>query len=238
MKYPKINTLWKRDENNKFNIIEGDFSCQEFDAIKKWHITEKVDGTNIRVYFKPIPNTIEFKGRTDEADIPKFLLEALDGIFTTKKLLEVFPTGKEIVLYGEGYGNKIQSVGKKYREDNSFILFDVVVDGCWLERRNVENIAKKLEIDIVPSLGIRTIQEVISLVKGTLSSAISKQMLNSEGIVARSEPLMLFRDGSPIMWKLKSKDYLKLERTLSQNNKKEDGFPPTPKGKGIQPTIL
>ena len=232
MKYPKINTLWKRDENNKFNIIEGDYSCQEFDAIKKWHITEKIDGTNIRVYFNPIPNTIEFKGRTDEADIPKFLLKALFGIFTTKKLLEVFPTGKEIVLYGEGYGNKIQSVGKKYREDNSFILFDVVVDGWWLERRNVEDIAKKLKIDVVPSLGIRTIQEVVSLVKGTFPSAISQQVLNSEGIVARSEPLMLFRDGSPIMWKLKSKDYLKLERTLSQKNKKEDGVPPTPKGDG------
>ena len=26
--------------------------------------------------------------------------------------------------------------------------------------------------------------------------------------------------------------------SLSQNNKKEDGFPPTPKGMGIQPTIL
>jgi len=238
LKYPKINTLWKRDENNKFNIIEGDFSCLEFDAIKKWHITEKIDGTNIRVYFNPIPNTIEFKGRTDEANIPKFLLESLDRIFTTKKLLEVFPTGKEIVLYGEGYGNKIQSVGKKYREDNSFILFDVVVDGWWLERKNVEDIAKKLEIDIVPSLGIRTIPEILSLVKGTFPSAISKQVLNSEGIVARSKPLMLFRDGSPIMWKLKSKDYLKLERTLSQKNKKEDGFPPTPKGMGIPPKIL
>ena len=26
--------------------------------------------------------------------------------------------------------------------------------------------------------------------------------------------------------------------SLSQDNKKEDGFPPTPKGMGIQPTIL
>lgn len=221
MKYPKINTLWKRDENNKFNIIEGDFSCLEFDSIKKWHITEKIDGTNIRVYFKPISNTIEFKGRTDEAVIPKFLFEALEEIFTTKKLLEVFSTGKEIVLYGEGYGNKIQSVGRKYREDNSFILFDVLVDGWWLKRRNVEDIAKKLKIDVVPSLGIRTVQEIISLVKGTFPSAISQQTLNSEGIVARSEPLMLFRDGSPIMWKLKSKDYVNLKRTLSQKTRME-----------------
>ena len=30
MKYPKIDTLWKRDENNKFRIIECDYSKIEF----------------------------------------------------------------------------------------------------------------------------------------------------------------------------------------------------------------
>ena len=207
MKYPKINTLWKRDKNNKFNIIEGDFSCPEFETIKRWYVTEKIDGTNIRVCFNTIEKTIEFKGRTDKADIPKFLLETLNSKFNTEKLLEVFSTGKEIVLYGEGYGDKIQSVGKKYRKDNSFILFDAWVDGWWLERENVEDIARKLKINVVPSLGIRTIPEIVSLVKGTFPSAISKQPLNAEGVVARSHPLMLFRDGTPIMWKLKSKDY-------------------------------
>jgi len=49
MKYPKINTIWKRDESNKFKIIEGDFSKQEFANIKNWQITEKIDGTNIRL---------------------------------------------------------------------------------------------------------------------------------------------------------------------------------------------
>jgi hypothetical protein len=222
LKYPKINTLWKRDEKNKFNIVEGDFSCPEFNAIKKWHVTEKIGGTNIRIYFRPAEKTIEFKGRTDEASIPKFLLEALSSIFNIQKLLEVFLKGEEIILYGEGYGNKITSIGEKYREDNSFVLFDVVVDGWWLERKNVEDIAKKLDIDIVPSLGIRTIPEIVSLVKETFPSAISKQTLSAEGIVARSEPLMLFRDGSPIMWKLKSKDYIK----LSPKNKEGAFIPP------------
>jgi len=212
MKYPKIQTLWKRDENKKFSIIEGDFSKEEFSSINKWDVTEKIDGTNIRIYFKPIERTIEYKGRTDEAQIPKFLLDYLTSTFNTQQLLDVFPTGKEIILYGEGYGNKIQSVGRKYRQDNGFILFDVVVDGWWLERKNVEDIAKKLKIDVVPSLGIRTIKEIVSLVKGKFPSAVSKETLTAEGIVARSHPLMLFRDGSPIMFKLKVKDYEKLER--------------------------
>jgi len=34
--------------------------------------------------------------------------------------------------------------------------------------------------------------------------------LIAEGIVARPAPLMLYRDGTPIMFKLKLKDYEKL----------------------------
>jgi len=212
MKYPKINTLWKRDNKKVFNIIEGDFSCPEFDAIKKWHITEKIDGRNIRVYFEFFNKSVIFKGRTDNANIPKFLLKKLESMFSHEKLVECFPTAEKVVLYGEGYGNKIQPVGYKYREDASFVLFDVLVDGWWLERENVEDIADKLNIDIVPSLGIKTLPEAVDLVKRGFHSKISKQRLCSEGVVARSSPLMLFRNGNPIMWKLKFKDYINLKK--------------------------
>lgn len=205
MKYPKINTIWKRDENNKMNIIEGDFSCPEFDAIKKWHITEKIDGINIRVLYNG--EEPRFYGRTDKAQIPPFLLDYLKGKFT-RELLKEARNGVE--LFGEGYGNKIQSVGKKYRDDNSFILFDAIIEGWWLEPEKVKILAKDLGIDYVPELGIRTKEEVISLVESGFPSSVSKQNLNAEGIVARSHPLMLFRNGEPIMWKLKTKDYINL----------------------------
>ena len=48
MSYPKIETLFKRDE--KFNITD-EIRCPEFDNIKKWLITEKIDGTNIRIIY-------------------------------------------------------------------------------------------------------------------------------------------------------------------------------------------
>ena len=56
MKYPKINTLWKRDI--KGNIIDGEFSCLEFVNIKNWYITEKIDGTNVRVIINFINDTV------------------------------------------------------------------------------------------------------------------------------------------------------------------------------------
>lgn len=220
MKYPKINTLWKREEFEKHNIIEGDFSCNEFIAINLWHITEKIDGTNIRIRFDRGKNLEpEFAGRTDDAEIPNFLLDYLKETFTRDVFITQFPDTQKVVLYGEGYGNKIQSVGKKYRGDNSFILFDAWIDGWWLEPDKVKTLAKELKIDYVPELGIKTREEVISLVKSGFPSAISKQALNAEGIVARSHPMMLFRSGEPIMWKLKSKDYIKLRQTTERGEK-------------------
>jgi len=220
LEYPKINTIWKRDENDKFNIIEGDYSCPEFDAIKTWHITEKIDGTNIRVIFDRSKNLeLKFLGKTDKSEIPLFLIEYLKQAFDKELFIKQFPDFLKVVLYGEGYGNRIQSVGKKYRGDASFILFDTLIDGWWLEPDKTKALAKELNIDYVPELGIMTKEKTISLVQHGFPSALAKQNLNAEGVVARSYPFMLFRNGKPITWKLKSNDYIKLEQTKGQSDK-------------------
>jgi hypothetical protein len=120
MKYPKIDTVWKRDESNKFKIIEGDLSKPEFDNIKKWLITEKIDGTNIRITYTHNPVMVEpdglvFDGRTDDAQIPAHLYKALTELFTVERFASAFPGTTEkpspckIILYGEGYGAKINN---------------------------------------------------------------------------------------------------------------------------------
>lgn len=55
-KYPKINTLWKRDEKNRFNTIEGDLSQEEFGNIKNWHITEKIHGIHCEDCGETLPS--------------------------------------------------------------------------------------------------------------------------------------------------------------------------------------
>ncbi len=207
MKYPKINTIWKRDESNKFRIIEGDFSKKEFANIKDWHITEKIDGTNIRVSFEN--NAVRFDGRTDEAQIPAHLYEALQRIFTVSTMQDTFndPVPCKLILFGEGYGAKIQKGGGLYRKDAGFILFDVWIDGWWLERDSVMDIAEKLKIKYVPELGVMDYITACDLVKRHMKSVVAEEERNIEGIVARSYPLMLFRDGTPIMWKIKVRDF-------------------------------
>lgn len=222
MKYPKIHTLWKRNpETHK--IIEGAYSKEEFESITQWYISEKIDGTNIRIYYKYINHFnddlgfVTFKGRTNKAEIPSHLLDYLKKTFTPEKMYKEFIEGKErdffeIILYGEGYGPKIQT-GHLYRNDVSFILFDAKVGNWWLESQDLTDIANRLNCDPLPYLYSDltehkfTKKECLHFIKEKLYKSTIPENYSFEGIVARSAPMMLFRDGTPIMFKLKVKDY-------------------------------
>src|ERR1700759_4606769 len=113
--YHKIQSIFKRDMNDKRKrLIEGQWSLPEFEYLANnvWIFTEKVDGTNIRVIFKE--GKIEFGGGTADAQIPAQLVGRLNERFLplVDKLREQFDGG--IVLYGEGYGAKIQKGGGNY----------------------------------------------------------------------------------------------------------------------------
>ena len=136
--YHKIQSIFKRDmEKPGHPLIIGEYSEPEFEYLKdcQWEFEEKIDGMNTRVLLTTRQdgddtiNTLEFKGRTDKARMPKPLIDRLTKLFPIEKLLDMFPIGNEggernVVLYGEGYGGKIQK-GKKYSETEDFILFDV-----------------------------------------------------------------------------------------------------------------
>ena len=218
MIYPQIQPLWKRGD--KGVLLENDYSLPEFEMLKDmtWYCTEKIDGTNIRVCFEINPDTLEidtlqFKGRTDNAEIPIPLLKYLGKTFTKDKLLSAFEyKGKyptTVVIYGEGYGPKIQS-GGKYRKDVSFIGFDIVIDFMWTDPDVMIDILDKLDVDYVPELGELTQKQIITKCNDGFKSNIPSSDLLAEGIVARTNPLLLRRNGDPLKFKLKLRDYRKL----------------------------
>ncbi|MCK4500561.1 hypothetical protein KAU11_08685 [Candidatus Babeliales bacterium] len=153
-------------------------------------------------------------GRTNRAQIPKPLVEKLREIFDNNNMLDKlnntfqynndsdFPT---IILYGEGYGKNIQKGSKYIENDVGFILFDIKIDNWWLERENVEGIAKSLGLDVVPIIGEGTLDEAIALVKGGLKSTFGD--FEAEGIVARPKIFLKTRRGDRIITKVKACDF-------------------------------
>lgn len=151
-----------------------------------------------------------FGGRTDAAQMPTALLLHLQKTFTREKMHKQFPDAKKVVLFGEGYGPKIQACGGRYRKDISFILFDVCIDGCWLQKNSVAEVANGLDIEHTTfNHAPMTTQEVVDFVKSKPKSYMSDDpTLVMEGVIARSYPLMLFRHSkTPIMFKLKCKEF-------------------------------
>lgn len=206
MEYHKINTVFKRDPETKYkSLLIGDYACAEFAYLagNEWVFTEKVDGTNIRVMIDG--GRVAFGGKTDNAQIPAFLVRRLEERFLPQApaLIEAFPDGG--CLYGEGYGAKIQKGGGNYRADQDFVLFDVKVGDWWLQREDIEEIAVKFGLDVVPTIGRGTLADMVEWTQRGFSSAWGS--FPAEGIVARPATELKCRNGTRIITKLKHLDF-------------------------------
>jgi hypothetical protein len=248
VEFPKIETLYDRDPDTH-KMIVGAFRCPEFGLVdpKAWVFTEKIDGTNVRVMFDTvcleccggwepplegscprcgglkIDPRVTFGGRTDNAQMPTFLLSKLQELFPLDKMVTAFPDDDvvRVTLYGEGYGAKIQKSGGNYRTEANFRLFDVLIETqptgrsvttWWMNWDNVQGIATKLGIQTVPVLPAINIAHAELWCKNGFDSTTahedSDHVTPAEGIVARTNPLLFDRRGNRVIWKLKNRDFI------------------------------
>lgn len=208
-KYHKIQTVYFRDpENNHKTLLEGTWAKPEFELLKdiNWICTEKIDGTNIRIMWDG--ENVRFGGKTDNAQIPAILIEALQDTFTNEMMKECFSDADNVCLYGEGYGKKIQKGGNYLPDRADFILFDVKIGEWWLTREADEDIAKKLNIEVVPIIGIWKLEQAIEYVKSGFKSTIADNKdYIAEGLVMKPETELFNRKGERIITKIKHKDF-------------------------------
>lgn len=208
--YHKIQSIYKRHTEgpNQGDFIDGQWTLPEFEYLQNniWTFDEKVDGTNIRVGWND-GGPLKFGGRTDKAQMPPHLLEALENLFDEETLKNLFSEADNVCLYGEGYGHKIQKGGGNYRSDKtaSFVLFDVNVEGWFLKREDVEAIADKLNIEVTPIIGEGTIHDAIAMCKEGFNSRWGD--FEAEGLILRPKVELKARNSSRLITKIKCKDF-------------------------------
>lgn len=209
--YHKIQTVFKRNPETKFRtLLEGEYSLPEFEYLQSntWIFTEKVDGTNIRVMFDG--EEIKYGGKTDNAQLHCDLIAKLRSLFDGKlglfKESFIAPEGEDtaVCFYGEGYGAGIQK-GGCYKQNKDFVLFDIKIGKWWLQRADIEEIANKFNIDVVPIIGRGTLGDMIGKVRVGVNSQWGDFI--AEGIVARPETELLCRNGKRLITKIKHKDF-------------------------------
>jgi hypothetical protein len=154
--YPKINSLWKRDPKTNL-VIPGEFADWHFEDLQNapWHWTEKIDGTNVRLYWDETGVTIG--GRTDKAVFNPTVYSALESLIDVNYWADTFGNTPTTV-FGEGYGAGIQK-GGGYRETPGFIVFDVLQNGRFLSGSKVADIAASLGLDMVHYFGEYTLNQ-------------------------------------------------------------------------------
>ena len=125
-------------------------------------------------------------------------------------------TWPEVIVFGEGYGEKIQN-GGRYRQGVAVRIFDVLVGEWWLHWSDVEDVAKKLQVLTVPALDEWSdlpategqLRHVLGGGNSWVAGTEGHRQVEAEGVVARTEPLLFMRDGQRLMWKLKFSDFRK-----------------------------
>jgi hypothetical protein len=217
--YPKINSLWKRDEKGR--CLVGEWANDTLAALNPVQFlwTEKVDGTNVRLGYRPavssawdgdLPKGLFIGGRTDNAQFPGDLYETLYALQRSLPYEDVFPDVTEpVTLYGEGYGPGIQKGGGLYRPDKGFVLFDVKVGPHWLSYENVCDVGQKLGLDVVPLRFTAPLLIAWRMVGTERFPSSSKQWPNSqvEGLVGRPPVTLYDGRGHRILAKVKVRDH-------------------------------
>lgn len=204
--YHKIKTVFKRNPKTNYKtLLEGQWAKPEFEYLKDntWVFTEKVNGFNIRVIFDG--SSIVIAGRTNRDQLPPATIASLNDIFQPRLELfkEMFADG--ICLYGEAYGPNTAKGSGVYRQDQDFVLFDVLIGKWWLERSNVISVALKLDVLYVPAMAYGTLPKMIELARTGFNSAWGD--FQAEGIVARPTVGLQDRAGNRIITKIKCKDF-------------------------------
>jgi hypothetical protein len=206
--YQKVPGLYKREEQRPFRLIEGVYREPEFELLQDidWVFTEKVDGTNIRVIWNG--HDVVFEGRTENAQIPSHLVNTLNDLFMGTRIEQIFEQvfgETSAILFGEGYGAKIQKGGGSYSDTQEFVLFDVKVDEIYLKREDVEDVASKFSLEVVPIVFTGPLGAGVDIVKHGLQSKWGD--FEAEGLVAKPLIDLLNRRGERIITKIKSEDF-------------------------------
>lgn len=207
-KYEKIETLWERDMEGSKKLIEGKFRNPTVEMCRNlpWDWTEKIDGTNVRIHWDG--HSVSFGGRTESAQIPAPLVNRLNELFGGETNAQVFEQKfgeNEVILYGEGYGKKIQNGGLYKHDGVDFILFDVMIGRLYLRRDSVEDIARCFGIQAVPIVLRGTIDDAVAFVKSKPMSTIGTAPM--EGVVGRLPEELFDRRGNRLIVKIKVRDF-------------------------------
>jgi len=170
-----------------------------------WSYTRKIDGANLRVQWDG--EQVLWNGKSNNFNCGATLTEYMNSTFIEEIFEEKFGRDKKVLLFGEHMGPKVQG-NELGLDKDTFVLFDVNINGTWLAEENVQEIAKYFDIPTVVDFMPEGLAEPKPL-RELINRVANGDFKEWEGIVAT--PLVELRDqaGQRVVVKIKNKDYLR-----------------------------
>ena len=212
-KYTKFSSPFVKDDKFK-NTIE----LAQVLPTGRWILTEKVDGTNIRIILtKPDEEgnrTTMVGSRTlllnpDDKGSKQFY-SCIEDV-NLNKLAEYFKdVNSTVVIYGEGYGAGVQT-GGMYSSKKNFRVFDICIGKAYQDFEYVQKVCIDNQLNLVPIIG-----ETREITYGQCYTSLDKfkETLikegtggKPEGLVYKFEPVLLNKYGERLIFKVKFKDF-------------------------------
>ena len=223
--YPKFYAPFSRRElenGKRSKYIDSDLPRLELlpymNHATNWVVSEKMDGTNTRIIWDGYK--VDVMGRTASSQLQGYQNELLRTLNENDnyKFDETFGT-QPVVIYGEAFGGKIQS--NPHGVEPQFQVFDINIDGVWLEYDKVEEISVLLGLEMVPHSVVKGWDEVLGVFTDSFFNAQDAGKY-FEGLVAVPAHMPLTRTGERVITKIKVVDFEELsEEYLSKEAKKD-----------------
>jgi len=163
--------------------IENLYKNIDIMSFKECYALEKIHGTSAHISWKDNKILYFSGGGKHDTFVKMFNNEEL-----MKKFSEHFPNDT-VILYGESYGGKQQGMSQTYGVEPRFILFDVQIGDIWLDVPNAEDVTKKMGLEFVDYVKIKTELELIDKERDKPSTQSKRNGIKEdklrEGVVLR-----------------------------------------------------
>ena len=188
-----------------YQSIDNLYKNKDILLFKQCYALEKIHGTSAHIRWNP-EDGIGFMSGGEKHDkfVKLFDVEALNSQF---KELFLDP----VVLYGEAYGGKCQRMSGTYGKELKFVVFDVKIDGKWLNVPDAEAVAKSFNLEFVDYRLINTDLNSIDAERDMPSKQAFRNGCGNdklrEGVVLKPLIELTKNNGNRIMCKHKREEF-------------------------------
>lgn len=202
--------------------INNLYKDQTILMFKECYALEKIHGTSAHIKWKWEEKRLIFFSGGEKYERFK---ELFDEEFLYSKFSTEF-SNTDVTIFGEAYGGKMQGMKSVYGESLKFIVFDVQIDGYWLEVPNAEKVSLDFNLEFVDYVRIPTDLEKIDTERDRDSQQAIRNGVGigklREGVILRPIKELQDKNGNRIISKHKRDEFMetKTKREVSSDQLK------------------